>query len=461
MNVFFTVIYVFVSLCIYFSMRKSGEYQDGKVFLVSIPEWETRDPQVQEIVRQFKKEFRIALWVNIGFSFIRLLFSDFWILLYFLLLFVMLGIFELPLRRANQTLKRLKIERSWPIGNGKSKQFDITIAAHMKESIVRPIWFMIPSLAVLGMYLIIAKHSVFITGYLVLILIVPAMLYVMIARLPNHTYCEDTEHNVRLNRNRKYVFSLTLLILMSGDALMFAAVSVLSVDGPIWMIFTMLFLAAVTVVSSLWIFYHYHRIRQEMIRAIKNPVRYEDEDEYWKYGWLSGPCYNNPNDPEVFKDNGTSSSMTLNSGRPSVKIFYSVMVLGVTCFITALFAYPALLDYQHKLVDVSIVGQTVKIDSPFYGKEIPLASIQKVELRQKLGRVERVGGTDTGTFATGNYETDEFGRVKMYIASRHKRYIIAYTTDGIIIFNDDDTKQTQQLYQALDQSCRERDHHVD
>lgn len=457
MDLLFPIIYLFIILCIYLSMRKSGEYRGGKVFLVSIPEWEFRDAQVQEINQQFQKEFRIALWINIGLCLTRFILRDMWLLLYLLLVFVMLALFEMPLRKANRRMKALKAARSWPVGNGSHKQIDITIAAHMKESIVRPIWYAIPVLIALSAYLMSPKHSFILNGYLLLIAVVPASLYVMIRRLPNHTYCKDSGLNIRLNRNRRRTFSLALFILACGDALMFSAITVLTADGSLWFVFVLMFLAAVTVVSSLWIFYHYHLTRQEILRAMKNPVRYDDEDDYWKYGWIAGPCYNNPNDPEVFKDNGTDSSMTLNSGRPSVKIFYSVIVLGLASFLIGIFAYPALLDSQHKLVDVAIVHQTVKIDSPFYGKEIPLSAIQKVELRRTLGKMTRVGGTDTGTFATGNYETDTFGRVKMYIASRHEPFIIAYTTDGIVIFNDDDTEQTRLLYQKLNQLCRERE----
>lgn len=457
MNFLFTIVCLFINLCIYLSMRKSGEYRGGKMFLVSIPEWESRDTQVQEINQQFRKEFRIVLWINTGLALTRLILPNMWLLLYSLLIFVMLMLYEFPLRKANRLMKELKKERSWPIVNGSQKLIDITIAAHMKESIVRPIWYVIPFLIALSAYLMSPKRSFIINGYLLLIAVIPACLYVTIRRLPNHTYCEDSVLNIRLNRNRRRTFSLVLLILACGDALMFTLISVLTADGPIWLVFVLLFFAVVTVLSSLWIFYHYHCSRQEIIRTIKNPIRYDDEDDYWKYGWIAGPCYNNPNDPEVFKDNGSDSSMTLNSGRPSVKIFYSAVVLGLSCLMIGIFAYPAVLDYQHKLVDVSITGKKVKIDSPFYGKEIPLASIQKVELRQKLGNMTRVGGTDTGIYATGNYETDAFGRVKMYIASRHKQFIIAYTSDGIIIFNDDDTGETSKLYQALDQLCRERE----
>ena len=450
------LIFLFVNIAVFLSMKKDSTYRSGKLFLVTIPESEMNCPEVADILAEFKKMYRLSFIIALLSVCTVLFYRGMWGLLFIPQVFLNIFIMVYPLRRANQKLKNLKITKHWNISTGHMRQFDITIAAHMKQSMIRPIWFAIPTLMAVAALIIKGQYHVITYMYLGLLFVVPIAIYIFIYRLPNRTYCDDSTLNVTLNRNRRHSFSVALLLLLLGDTAMFLnLVFVLDESSDtLWLVLPLIVISAIFILSGMGVILHYQRKLKQILQYLKSPLIYDDEDDYWHYSMM-GPVYNNPNDPEVFKDNGSDINTSLNMGRPSVKIFYCAVLGCVAILLIGLFGYPALLDSQNKLVDVSIGQHIVKIDSPLYGKEIPIASIKKVAFIKALPENTRVGGTDTGVYATGNYDSDRYGKMKMYVAYHHPAFIVAYTTDGIIIFNDDDVDNTKAIYQVLQAKCAE------
>ena len=75
---------VFINVVMYFSSKRESRYNEGRLFLVTIPDWTYESVEIKEIEKQFKKEH---LWVFIisFITFIPLfLFFFTWLLLYFL-----------------------------------------------------------------------------------------------------------------------------------------------------------------------------------------------------------------------------------------------------------------------------------------------------------------------------------------------------------------------------------------
>ena len=71
------------------------------------------------------------------------------------------------------------------------------------------------------------------------------------------------------------------------------------------------------------------------------------------------------------------------------------------------------------------------------------------ELTDDLGNGIRTNGSDAIVYTTGYCTYDKYGDCKVYKANFHDCYIILYTDDLTYIINDDDIKNTKQIYQEI------------
>ena len=47
---------VFINVVMYFSSKRESRYNEGRLFLVTIPDWAYESVEIKEIEKQFKKE---------------------------------------------------------------------------------------------------------------------------------------------------------------------------------------------------------------------------------------------------------------------------------------------------------------------------------------------------------------------------------------------------------------------
>ena len=68
---------VFINVVMYFSSKRESRYNEGRLFLVTIPDWAYESVEIKEIEKQFKKEH---LWVFI-ISFITFILNGYYFIL--------------------------------------------------------------------------------------------------------------------------------------------------------------------------------------------------------------------------------------------------------------------------------------------------------------------------------------------------------------------------------------------
>ena len=443
---------VFINVVMYFSSKRESRYNEGRLFLVTIPDWAYESVEIKEIEKQFKKEH---LWVFI-ISFITFIplfiFSTKWLLLYFMIvIWFNVSVYYVPYRKARAKLLALKKLRNWPDEKIEKIKIDLSLSAYMEKhpfNLRRYFFVLIIDLSVLGnMIYFHAENAMYL--YMVLQFMVLVLGIVFIKKLPNKTFCKNSEVNITLNLLRRDSFHHCFFFLITGDSIFNLALQFFLLEKLPFVILLLVALIMILCVIIIVIKANHYREKKAKILAHYNECEYTiSNDDCWKIGWF-GPTYYNKADPRTLISAPNGTQMTFNTAKPAYRIF----IIGIWTFVIALllwlFGYPYYLDLTNNLVNLSLTDQAVVVDSPFYDVSIDLQKVNKAELADDLGKGIRTNGTDTFVYGKGNYTFDRYGKCKVYMASLHPCYIILYTDDITYIVNDDDIQNTKLIYQEI------------
>lgn len=452
---------LFIVACIYYACHKDCEYHDHKMFAVTIPEHKIQDPEVRDIKERYHKEMHKAVLISILLllPIVVLVKSIVVMLYYFIWMFVMFKIMFTPFAHANEAMKECKKRQNWVSYESTLTHIDTSIAQHLHDAMLKPYVFGIPLLMDTFSFLFMKDKEV-LTGMVILLNVVLMVVgYWFILRIPNRTYCDDSNLNIALNRNRKYHYSLFLFLLVLENSTINMFLS-----GMAWIKWE--YLPLLIIIEScflllflLLIFFSIRQMRRQetaYMKAIETPYYTADEDDFWHVGAL-GLYYNNPYDNSFMKTTPSGMQITFNMAKPIVRIVIWIFCVALFAFLFGLFGYPYYLSKTGQLVDVSIQHDSVVIDSPFYSKEIAIEDIQKVTLLNKKIEGVRTMGTDTGSYAKGKYRMEEYGDCTLYVASGYQPYILVKTNSDTYIFNDDDSENTKAVYNRIKKHIEGRD----
>lgn len=312
----------------------------------------------------------------------------------------------------------------------------------------RYFFVLIIDLSVLGnMIYFHAENAMYL--YMVLQFMVLVLGIVFIKKLPNKTFCKNSEVNITLNLLRRDSFHHCFFFLITGDSIFNLALQFFLLEKLPFVILLLVALIMILCVIIIVIKANHYREKKAKILAHYNECEYTiSNDDCWKIGWF-GPTYYNKADPRTLISAPNGTQMTFNTAKPAYRIF----IIGIWTFVIALllwlFGYPYYLDITNNLVNLSLTDQAVVVDSPFYDVSIDLQKVNKAELADDLGKGIRTNGTDTFVYGKGNYTFDRYGKCKVYMASLHPCYIILYTDDITYIVNDDDIQNTKLIYQEI------------
>ena len=442
---------IIVNIAFYYSTKKIASYQDGRLLLVNIPEYAYNNlSEIKEIEDNFKQETTRILFLTFITYLPMLILPDFVKLLYFVaIIFINIYLFNLPFKKYRLQLLKIKKDYDWPSQNTKTVKIDLAMLAHMEKQPFNYkrylIILIIDIICLAGMIYFKANITSYL--YLVLQFIVLIIGIILIKRLPNKTYCADTEINITINSLRRDYVSHCFFSLVLIDALFNFAIQFYLLNKLPFIIVTIVII--LMMINMILIINHtkdYQRKKQEIL-ASENQKEYTiDDDSCWKIGFL-GPYYYNKADPKTFVYCGTQ--MVFNTAKTSYKYFVISIWVFIIGLLIIVFGYPFYLDYTNQLVDVAIEDNVIVVDSPLYDAKINLDNINKVELTDDLGDGIRTNGSDAIVYTTGYCTYDKYGDCKVYKANFHDCYIILYTDDLTYIINDDDIKNTKQIYQEI------------
>lgn len=436
-----------VSFTYYQERRTAG----GKPLYVSIPEWALKEGKVKELLAGLTRRSRILTCMFAAFSLYFYLPLPYKGVICAISVFLMFFIYSGINKKSRNSLLAIKKEEQWTIeAEEKGYQFDLSLSSGSRKKLPA-LLLLIPAAVQAGCIIASIRNnhtaSIASNGFFMILLII---LYIFWTKSPAVTYCDDTKINQLLNESRRYYIGKFIFLLAINDALvgvflLFAG----NLKGKS-VYFTTAAFAFITVIILTLAIQSLVGLKEMKERVLKGKKKYSyNEDEFWKIGLL-GASYNNPYDPAIFKaNNSKGTSCGINMGNPKARLMAVVFFSALFLLLSYFFLYPWVLDVRHELTELTIDKQRISVTSPFYKEEVEIDRIQKVELLEKIPNGIRTFGTANGIYATGNYRLEGIGNCRMYIAARHKPFIVCYTENGVIIINDDEKEKTEKIYKEL------------
>lgn len=118
--------------------------------------------------------------------------------------------------------------------------------------------------------------------------------------------------------------------------------------------------------------------------------------------------------------------------------------------IVVLIAVGALLLFGWFGTSISAEDDLLRING-LHGQKIPYNEILSVEIIDRLPTITaRTGGYSLGGKKLGNFTTEEYGAVKLYLQNGEKPFIFITGTDGRLYFmNTADPGETNRLYEDI------------
>lgn len=450
------LVYVLLLLCFYWTFAQDASIKYGHPMMVALRKDKLEDERVVKLLAEYKRHIRIVFMIMLAAGLLLLLPVSFYIQTGAVLIFGFTGMLapSAVARKYRKRLVKLKADNGWGTGVSMERHIDIKLdRGWNNKAMLSLIWYLFPAAGLIGVIWLecsLKGHFNLFSVLSGLSLVLMAASLIVIRWLPNRTYCDVTEKNRAANGNRKYGASLFVWILFTGDCgFNLCLLKYIETEGFQWLIFSAAVLCTACIELVFVLSGSYRR--QQLI--LKDAVIYSyDEDDYWHYG-LFGLSYNNPYDPNVFKENNSGGlNVSVNSARGAGKWIWActaVFVVLIGAFLAWQLGYPRFLDMKGRLVDLSVENEQLIVESPVYHGKIPLNSLKQVSLMDALGSGSRKNGSSTAEYGAGSFHYDALGDVKLYAAFKHPPFIILETGRGIYVVNDDDPAATKRIYNIL------------
>lgn len=124
------------------------------------------------------------------------------------------------------------------------------------------------------------------------------------------------------------------------------------------------------------------------------------------------------------------------------------IIAGVIGVVVLVFV-GVLLFFSSRSTVVNVLEEGVEIKG-MYGDVFTWESIGDVELIDELPNIEmRTNGSALGSKLKGHFRTTEYGSVKLFVDVDKSPFIFLETDKGIVIFNLDNEKETEEIYREI------------
>lgn len=459
----------FVQLCMLLEYKYLVGKKSDYLLCMTIRGEQREDADVEQVVREFNKEF---LWMNLvmfvaaGVCFLLALlpvgtgaFYVFFIALWTAAL--ILWEFKVTSKYTNR-MYELKISKGWGNPPKQSELTVDTVVSRMKRSMpVSEIWLMIPVWICIASFVWWFSSA---TEYKMLLvpLIINVTAFVFFCYMYHRmahgklkVYSEDSEINYALNRAAKkawtgcvvweailvcgYHFIVILLLhsymkdVSAGieDVTGFWSGFIVSTVASVALIFIVFFAAASRVKQA----------KKELASAADFSYA-EDEDAYWRNGY-----YYNPNDTNTFVESrgcGITTNMATHWG-PITKW----LLIGI--FIVCIGIGIGMLPIDFGMMKMQVGTERLELKGCVYYKEsLSYDDVTEVHLLTERPECSRVWGTGTERFAMGEYHFKDYGSGTAMIDKEAEYFILVKRENGKWFgFGVTDSEGMLEVYELL------------
>lgn len=421
----------------------------------TIPAEHVQAPEIKALLRSFLKRLLLATVVFgillFGILWIRL--DSFTMLLFFTSLFGMIIAQFIINIKAIEEMHELKIEKNWQTGTQKTL-VDIKAVKEKNRKLFPLWWFVFPLLAFLILFSWqtaaqgIDVGTLMNGGMFFAMLILSLWMYYMVEKIPVKALTKDHATNQKVNDIQKSFYGRMVLALLIFSVIMSGAMVQVDTSGNA----TKNLLATIVILSvtifmigySTFIVFGYRAETNHALSKVQ-PVYYENEDEFWRYG-----IYMNPNDPRLFVPARTSTNISLNLGLKKGKILAGIFggLLVITCIFTiGMLGYN---DFVSHPFQANVENRNIVLRHGFSSQTLPIDEVTSIQLVETatIDNAQRINGTATQNYWTGRFRLNN-EEIRLLIFRKETKVVYIRTTSGAYYINDRTHGDTVAMYLRL------------
>lgn len=431
--------------CVHYAFWQYGKYQNNRILGVTLEE-QYQEPEVQNIVSQYKRIFKRLMITGYITAFLIMLPFDWyvsvWLILYLVWMFGLIVLVQWLYIKYHKKLYALKKQKGWICGKTVNEITIDTRLSAIKDKMPLSVWYFIPSFLIVALPLTNSdfraylaadlQTALLLTGCVLLVKAAYILMYYLYAKRKSVVYSQKTEINIACNRMKKRSFSIFFIVasiadsigwlVLFGEQLRLEYISMVSVD--IFVIVQM------GIVAGLIYTIHYVKKKRNEILGDDEASYLVDEDEYWASGF-----YYNPNDNRLFvPERDSNMNMSFNMAKKSAKVITWGTIIGTF----ALLVWIAVECMQFDFVEpVYVVEDNFQIQYSQYPLTVEFDEIESVELVEELPdvRMSKDNGAATNQYSIGKFRIRNQGRCYLYVYHGYSPIVEIKTKDAVIYFN--------------------------
>lgn len=411
------------------------------------------DPTVINFSKKFRKrQFQLAFILTLlDLTLLIPMKDSSFMLLFFLLLYLTIGMNYLLTLRYIRKGHQLIIENNWQLPT-QPIQIDTRLILEKNRKLVSPWWFLVSLCLIFFLSIVLYKQKNPDMAWILLItngLIWFVMVFTwrVIRRLPVRPLTNDPKINQQYNDLTKFYWS-TFSVFMSGliSLIVYIPLLTMTISTRFFTILTAIEFLLILLFcgASIWWLIRLRK-KQDQLLTTSTTFRYFGDDYYWRYG-----MYCNPDDPRLMVPDRIGMNISINLGKIVGKIFLSLIPLVLIGAMAVAFIPLYVLDHHPDPLSYEIKSEAVILDGPLVkAQRIPFARIQKVTLIDHMpNRQIRTNGLATNDYAIGHFQIAGKPSV-LFVDHQSKPILTIVTKDRTYYYTNKHSTETKHLYQEL------------
>ena len=410
----------------YFFLKNETKFKKNITVGVTLPYEGRTDPEVLNLLAQFKKELG---WICLGILALAAIFIalpvSFGLSLTLYLVWIDLCVVlpMVPYVRCNRALKMLKRTRRWGEQRIRMVAADLKAVTQPDKQTSQAAFVLplvvsaLPAWWALG-YRDILEGLLLLTGPVCVLLFWLCWRFVFRWRAEAVDANEDlTAALTRIRRRawrRCWLWGAWFMALFSWAM-------ALTFEYPVLGLVLTAVLSAVMVAAMVGLEFRLRRL-QERLTAGSGREVYVDEDDKWIWGMF----YCDPDDSRLLVNARVGLNATVNLGKPAGKV---VIVLTAVLLLFMPLAGVWTMGEEKAPVALTLTGTALTATHSGTRYEIPLEQIREVELLEELPDIHRVAGTAMDTVDKGRWRCDEYGALTVCLDPRTGPWLLVTTVE--------------------------------
>lgn len=444
-NVLMWLSIIWIAPLICFLLRNDTKFKKNIVVGVTLPYEARSDQAISDRLNKFKlQELRVMIFlIAIAIPCVFITSFNLMFILWGAWLIPCIIIPYIPYAKCNKDLKRIKVERGWKRSMPGQSLIEVSLP---NQKWMSPWGFVVP--LVIALAPLIAQPELSII-YIIdaLAIIIFFFIYRFLYQKKPEIVDDNLELSLALSQVRKRNWSLVWIVSAYCMALINIAFFVFK-SSPEWQMVALLLLSFILCVFVIRVEINTRHIQEKLTTNSGQPVVI-DEDDYWIWGIF----YYNPHDSHGMINERIGVNVSLNMAKKSNQLIMGFIVL---LLLIIPFIGPLSISLADKPTQLELVNNELIVSSGFKKYEISLASIETIELQDKLpDNLKRVMGTALPNLKKGHYSSPSTGNIELCINPTISAFIYLQTKENDkYLFNSKDLDYTITFYHDLEDAMQ-------